>query len=67
MTTLLPLGQTAYQAYATATGGRTHDGRDMPTWDEISDLTRGAWVAAAHAVVDEVEHRLKLVDGKGGG
>ena len=29
------LGQIGYEAYGSSTGGKTFDGRDMPTWEEI--------------------------------
>lgn len=29
------LGQIGYEAYGNSTGGKTFDGRDMPTWEEI--------------------------------
>ena len=41
------LGQTAYAAYALSTGGKTYDGRDMPTWDGLTDKIREAWRCAA--------------------
>ncbi len=40
----------AYAAYAEATGGKTWDGRDMPTWDQLGERIQGAWRAAATAV-----------------
>lgn len=46
-------GQLAYQAYATATGGLTHDGRPMPRWDDLGDRIRHAWASAALAVRTE--------------
>ena len=48
------LGAVAYAAYAQSTGGRTFDGRDMPTWEQIAERTphvARAWEAAAAAVV----------------
>lgn len=43
-------GQIAYQAYAKATGGLTHDGRPMPAWDDLGDRIQHAWAAAALAL-----------------
>lgn len=40
-------GQRAYAAYADATGGKTHDGRDMPDWSGLGDKIQAAWIAAA--------------------
>lgn len=45
-----PLGEVGYQAYATATGGKTFDGRDMPKWSELPQRIRDAWTAAAEAI-----------------
>jgi hypothetical protein len=50
------LGQIGYEAYAQSTGGKTFDGREMPTWQEIKDRegetpkVTTAWEAAAGAV-----------------
>lgn len=51
------LGQIGYEAYALFTGGKTWDGKPMPTWDEVvaRDAERGtkvsgAWEAAASAI-----------------
>ena len=43
------LGQTGYAAYARSTGGKTYDGRDMPTWEGLTDKIREAWRCAAAA------------------
>lgn len=42
--------QLAYDAYGKATGGLTHDGRPMPTWDQLGDRIQHAWAAAALAL-----------------
>lgn len=42
-------GRRAYEGYATFTGGKTFDGRPMPTWDELTERIRGAWKAAVRA------------------
>jgi hypothetical protein len=44
-----------YDAYRSASGGTTYDGRPMPTWDELEALphgerTRRLWEAAAMAI-----------------
>ncbi|MER5213709.1 hypothetical protein ABT063_24835 [Streptomyces sp. NPDC002838] len=44
------LGQKAYAAYREATGGRTHDGRFMPAWEDLGEQIQGAWTAAAVAI-----------------
>lgn len=42
-------GQRAYEAYGARTGGKTHDGRDMPHWGNLGETIQAAWVAAAVA------------------
>lgn len=47
-------GQVGYEAYAAHTGGKTFDGRPMPTWDEVKasgTKVAGAWEAAAAAIL----------------
>lgn len=49
-----PFAQLAYEAYAASTGGKTWDGKPMPTWAEIVERTphvAKAWTAAAEAAV----------------
>lgn len=48
------LGEKAYRAYGESTGGKTFDGRDMPSWDDLGERIQAAWCAAAQAVVDDV-------------
>lgn len=38
--------QAAYEGYARFTRGLTFDGRQMPTWDKLSEDSRDAWRAA---------------------
>lgn len=38
-----------YEGYAAFTGGKTFDGRDMPTWDQLPDRIRQAWAAGVEA------------------
>lgn len=44
-------GQIGYEAYARHTGGKTFDGRDMPTWGDLPERTVSAWQAAADAIL----------------
>lgn len=39
-------GERAYEAYSRATGGKTFDGRDMPSWEFLGDTIQAAWIAA---------------------
>jgi hypothetical protein len=47
----MSVGRTGYEAYAAHTGGKTFDGRDMPSWDALPDRIRNAWGAAALAII----------------
>ncbi|GAA1164322.1 hypothetical protein F4556_002381 [Kitasatospora gansuensis] len=50
--------QAAYAAYGHTTGGLTHDGRPMPTWDQLGDTIQAAWIAAATAAANYVPPRV---------
>lgn len=39
-----------YEAYAKSTGGKTFDGRDMPTWMQLPLRIQDAWASAAEAI-----------------
>ncbi|MEU0426427.1 hypothetical protein ABZ235_23010 [Streptomyces canus] len=41
------LGQRAYAAYGEVTEGLTHDGRQMPAWEDLGETIQSAWTAAA--------------------
>ena len=46
------LGQIAYDAYATNTGGKSlATGDDLPLWDDLGDEFKTAWIAAARSVL----------------
>ncbi len=44
------VGFAGFQAYGNVAGAhgpwKTHDGKDMPTWDGVGPLTQARWVAA---------------------
>jgi hypothetical protein len=44
------IGQRAYAAYGESTGGLTHDGRQMPPWEDLGENVQTAWNVAAYAV-----------------
>lgn len=52
-------GRLAYEAYATTTGGRTYDGRPMPTWADLGEPIQCAWNAAAQAVRFATQMRMR--------
>ena len=46
-------GQIGYDAYKASTGGKTYDGRDMPSWEQVKERTphvAKAWEDAARAI-----------------
>ncbi len=48
-------GQIGYEAYAKSTGGKTFDGRDMPTWAQVNERSphvAKAWEDATMAVLE---------------
>ncbi len=52
-------GQIGYERYARSTGGKTWDGKPMPTWDQILERTphvARAWEDAAHEIIEEFKH-----------
>jgi hypothetical protein len=52
----------AYEGYATSTGGKTFDGRDMPPWDALPGRIKEAWRAAVVAAVDTPPKPETLTD-----
>lgn len=41
-------GRRAFEAYSAAVEGRTHDGKPIPRWEELSDRVRAGWSETAH-------------------
>lgn len=41
----------AYHSYGQSTGWLTHDGRQMPGWNDLGDRVQAAWTAAVTAVL----------------
>ncbi len=41
----------AYAAYGQTTGNKTHDGREMPAWEDLGPGVQQAWIEAALAVL----------------
>jgi hypothetical protein len=48
------LGRVAYDAYCVQAGGKTFDGKPLPTWFELGNDRRLCWVAAVTAVSKEI-------------
>lgn len=54
--------QRGYEGYAASTGGKTFDGRDMPTWEALPERIKEAWRAAIVAAVDSPPKHETLTD-----
>lgn len=48
---LKELARKGYEGYASSTGGKTYDDRDMPTWEALPERIQKAWTAAATAIL----------------
>jgi len=44
-----------WDAYAIQAGGKTFDGKPLPTWDKLGDDRQSCWVAAASVTADRIE------------
>lgn len=50
----MELARTAYEAYSTTLGGKQADSdASLPSYDDLSEQLKGAWGAAADAVIAE--------------
>lgn len=50
----MELSRTAYEAYSTTLGGKQADSdASLPSYDDLSEQLKGAWGAAADAVIAE--------------
>jgi hypothetical protein len=57
----LTRGKVAFQAYSKAVGRKTHDGKPIPEWEDLSETVRNGWEAAANAVVKDWKgHRIAV-------
>jgi hypothetical protein len=43
------LAKIMWDAYCVQAGGKTFDGKPLPTWDELGEERQGCWLAAADA------------------
>jgi len=44
-----------WDAYAIQAGGKTFDGKPLPTWDELGEDRQSCWIAAASVTADQIE------------
>lgn len=51
-------GQVAFDAYRSHVSAVTHDGKPIPEWGVLTDAVRGAWEAAAWAVLRTGQENL---------
>ena len=56
------LGQVAYHAYGEVVEFKNYQGLPMPSWDELSDKIRAAWVAASRAATSWALDHLEASD-----
>jgi hypothetical protein len=54
MKTFAQLAASAYAAYAKAAGGKTYDGKLLPTFAELGSERQACWIAAAKQVAAEI-------------
>jgi len=45
-----------WDAYAIQAGGKTFDGKPLPSWDELGDERQSCWIAAASVTADRIEN-----------
>jgi len=41
------LAKAMWGSYSAHAGGKTFDGKPLPTWDELGEERQGCWIAAA--------------------
>ena len=44
-----------WDAYAVQAGGKTFDGKPLPTWDELGEERQSCWIAAASVTADRIQ------------
>lgn len=48
------MGKLAWDAYSLTVGGKTFDGKPLPTWEQLGLPQKQGWNAAAIAVMNAV-------------
>ena len=56
------LGRIAFEAYNAhgPNAGKTHDGRLVPAWEDMTDDVRSKWEVAARAIIDHHQADLTI-------
>jgi hypothetical protein len=49
----LEYGKVAFDAYSDHADYKTHDGKPIPQWDDLTDAVREHWDAAALAAIEQ--------------
>ena len=49
------IAELMWDAYATQAGGKTFDGKPLPTWEELGDERQSCWAAAASVISGHIE------------
>lgn len=55
MRSVKQLAQAAYAAYCKQAGGKTFDGKPLPTYDQLGAERQSCWISAVQAVRKEIE------------
>ena len=53
MANAMELAKIMWAAYSAKAGGKTFDGKPLPTWDELGEERQQCWAAAADAAIDQ--------------
>lgn len=54
------LAKSSYEAYGNNRDWKTHDGKPMPRWEDLSDVIRDAWRVAAESCISNMIAQLGL-------
>ena len=55
MKSIEQIAQAAYAAYCRKAGGKTFDGKPLPTYEQLGTDRQQCWIAAVQAVRKEIE------------
>ena len=55
MKSIEQIAQAMYDAYNEQAGGKTWDGRPLPTWDQLGEERQQCWIAAAQKAREELQ------------